>query len=332
MDRIYAHALQGDVKQAIAALDSIPPRDLTKQHKQLRDEYHARFVAGENPDPPAGSDSGAVGLLRIFQGYWRNSLMKASPDLVLEERLMAEVSGYFKQHYPPAAKLSLKQIEEQIDTLYLGYLKSRGYHSTEPGKTGNLYDLLVWAEQEATDYKIELPGGIQNVRVVFMDKFLTLGWEEFATFGTSYPGGWTKSDALYCVKQAYEPDSEDFHVSYLTHEAQHFADNARYPRLQQPDLEYRAKLAELCKTDTLKDRLIKRFIVNALDDSTQAHSFADHCVIRDLSRKLFKSDYVTDLGLWKALKPGALNAAANELLLANSAALDKQKDIERYIR
>ncbi len=219
-----------------------------------------------------------------------------------------------------------------VSALYYRYLRSRGYHATGLGTTGNIVDMLVWAEQEAKDYRIELPGGVQNVRVVFMDKFLTLGWEEFATFGVSYPGGWTKSDALYCVKQAYDPGSEDFQVSYLTHEAQHFADNARYPKLQQPDLEYRAKLAELSKTKMLKDTLIKRFIVNALDDPTQAHSFADRCVIRDLSRKLFQQDCVNDPTLWQRIKPEALNAAARELLLANSAALDKARNTERYIR
>ena len=329
MERINALALQGDVKQAIAVLDSIPAGELTKQQQRLLDATRKRFIEGDDPAPPAGSDSGAVGLLRIFQGYWRHALMKTAPDSVLDQKLMADVSAYLKQQYPPAAKLSVKQIQEQIEPLYLGYLTSRG---TEPGKTGNLYDLLVWREQEAKDYKIELPGGVQNVRVVFMDKFLTLGWEEFATFGVSYPGGWTKSDALYCVKSAYNTGSEDFRVSYLTHEAQHFADNARYPKLQQPDLEYRAKLAELCKTDQLKDRLIQDFIVNALDDSTQAHSFADHCLIRDLSRKLFQREYVSDAKQWHGIKPGAINAAAKELLEANSAELDKIKNVERYIR
>ena len=331
-DRVYALALQGDVKQAIAVLDSIPPRDLTKDLKKLRDDSHKRFIEGVDPEPPAGSDSGAVGLLRIFQGYWRNALMKTAPDSILEERLLADVSAYLKQQYPPAATLSVKKIQERIEPLYLGYLKSRGYHSTEPGKTGTLYDLLVWREEETKDYRIELPGGLQNVRVVFMDKFLTLGWEEFATFGTSYPGGWTKPNALYCVKAAYDTSSEDFRVSYLTHEAQHFADNACYPKLQQPDLEYRAKLAELSKTNEMKDRLIKRFIVNALDDSTQAHSFADHCLVRDLSRKVFSQEYVADPARWEKIKAPVINMAARELLKANSAALDQIKGVERLIR
>jgi hypothetical protein len=229
--RAIALALQGDVRQEIALLDGLTFRQAFPVMLRYRRMYRRRFLENEAPRPPTGSDSGAVGLLRIFQGYWREALMRASPDTVLEHKLMAGVSAYLQQQYPPAAKLSIKEIQEQIEPLYLGYLKSRGYHATEPGKTGNLYDLLVWAGQEQKDYMIELPGGVQNVRVVFMDKFLTLGWEEFATFGAAYPGGWTKSDALYCVKQAYQPDSEDFKVSYLTHEAQHFADNARYPKL-----------------------------------------------------------------------------------------------------
>jgi hypothetical protein len=271
-------------------------------------------------------------MLRIFQGYWREALMKAAPDSALEKRLMDSLATYFRQNYPPAAALTMEQALGQLDTLYLGFLRSRGYKATELGTTGTLYDLLVWGQQEARDYTIELAGGPQRVRVVFMDKFLTLGWEEFATFGTSYPGGWTKPDALYCVRKAYDIGSEDFQVSYLTHEAQHFADNAKYTKLRQSDLEYRAKLSELSKTKKLKDRLIRRFIVNARDDPGLAHSFANHCLIRDLSRMVFQQDYVTEPLKWHDIKFPAVNAAARELLEANSAVLDTIKDVERFIK
>ena len=332
IDRVSALALQGNVKQAIVLMDSLPEKALTADIEQMRSNYYRRFVADEEPQAPASSDSGAVGVLRIFQRYWRDALMMRLSEPVLESRLRSGLTSYLHQRYWIAALMPTMLVKAMIDPLYMGYLKSRGYYATGLGKTGTIFDMLVWTEQDDRDFAIDLPGGVQNVRVVFMDKFLTLGWEEFATFGRCYPGGWAKTDALYCVKKAYDTGSEDFRVSYLTHEAQHFADYARYPKLLQPDLEYRAKLAELCQTDTLKDRLIKRFIVNALDDSTQAHSFADHCVIRDLSRRLFKTDYVSDLEQWKALKPHALNATARELLLANTTALDKLKDVERYIR
>ena len=105
-DRVSAYALQGNVKQAIAVLDSIPATGLTKPLTKLRDDYHHRFIDGVDPEPPAGSDSGAVGLLRIFQHYWRDALMKTAPDSTLEKRLLSEVSLYLKKQYSPAATLS----------------------------------------------------------------------------------------------------------------------------------------------------------------------------------------------------------------------------------
>lgn len=330
--RTLALALQGDVKQAIALLDSVPFRQTLPTLWRYRRAYHRRFLGNQAPRPPRGADRGAVGVLRIYQRYWRDALMKTAPDSALEARTLAELAAYLRQQHPPAAGLSEQQAQDTIDTLYLGYLESRGYHATGIGKTGALYDMLAWASEEERDYRIELPGGIQDVKVVFMDRFLTLGWEEFATFGVAYPGGWTKPNALYCVKAAYDTNSEDFRVSYLTHEVQHFADNARYPKLQQPDLEYRAKLAELCKAEKSKDKLIRWFIANALDDSTQAHSFADHCLVRDLSRKLFRREYVADAQQWRGVASSAINEAARELLRANSAALDQRKDPERYLK
>ena len=52
-------------------------------------------------------------------------------------------------------------------------------------------------------------------------------------------------DTLYCVEWAYAPDTENFEVSYLKHEAQHLADFQRFPGLPSAELEYRAKLTEL---------------------------------------------------------------------------------------
>ena len=78
-----------------------------------------------------------------------------------------------------------------------------------------------------------------------MEDFATLGWMEYATLGAHHPGGWTEEEGIYCVKKAYDVNSENFKISYLTHEARHFADKKLWPDLKSADLEYRAKLTEL---------------------------------------------------------------------------------------
>jgi len=81
-----------------------------------------------------------------------------------------------------------------------------------------------------------------KVKVVLMTDFATLGWEEYATLGTYYPGGWATDDALYCVKDAYDLNSETFLVSYLAHESRHFSDYKLFDKkLSGAELEYRAK-------------------------------------------------------------------------------------------
>ena len=58
-------------------------------------------------------------------------------------------------------------------------------------------------------------------------------------------GGWAKEDGLYCLCRHYDLDSERYKLSFLKHEARHFADYELYPELQPSDMEYRSKLTEL---------------------------------------------------------------------------------------
>ena len=87
-------------------------------------------------------------------------------------------------------------------------------------------------------------------------------------------GGWAKPDALYAVRASYDLASEEFYVSYLAHEGQHFADYARYPMLEQPELEYRAKLTEIALSTTTTATLLANFASLGGDSRDSPHAFA----------------------------------------------------------
>jgi hypothetical protein len=167
---------------------------------------------------------------------------------------------------------------------------------------------------------------------VFMDDFITLGWEEFATLEMHYPGGWATPQELYCVKSAYDLKSELFLVSYLAHESRHFADYKLFPKLRSTDLEYRAKLTELSLAKTSLYQLIEFFIANANGRSENGHSVANYCVIRDLSKSLFNIEFEKDISKWKQLSPAVINKGAAEILRANTKTLQSMgPSVEKYI-
>jgi len=95
-----------------------------------------------------------------------------------------------------------------------------------------------------------------------------------------------------------------------------------FPILEGVDLEYRAKLAELCKAkETIYGR-IRHFVENAKYDKKHLHQFAEYCLIRDLSKILFNQDFVSDMKKWEAISYEKINEASIELLKRNTKQLE----------
>jgi len=157
-----------------------------------------------------------------------------------------------------------------------------------------------------------------------MDDFASLGWAGFATCDRHYSGGWTKPDRLYAVRSAYDLASENFRVSYLAHEAQHFSDNHRFPELErQEELEYRAKLVELALgTATIYD-LLDNFAGNTSNDVSVPHSFANGQVVRDLSERLYPG--AAGVPAWREASIERINGAAADLLREDTARLERAR-------
>lgn len=183
---------------------------------------------------------------------------------------------------------------------FIGYKVHRlGYHYLG-GTTSAYYGPYIWKTTEKTVYSVEIPSGIVQIPVFFMKEFLSNSWLSFLSFNRTGTGGWTKKKGLYCRWDSYvdKLDKPSFTISFLKHEAQHHADFARFgKRLAPSQLEYRAKLCELCYYPN--SELLERFINSAKDDPHYAHSQAEYWLVSDLSNALFNQPFLSDLNQWK---------------------------------
>lgn len=337
--QIFAYCLDGNINPALELLNSYNNAELNEEDLKFKTDFENRFgFAEDKSDYLINRDEQLHSLLKLYIEYWRKSLLSDYSEYHLElvMNLKSNLTGFLNE------KLNLKEeltnyvsdsCEDSLDVYLKKYLNSNGYMTTGFGKTGKLYDLLVWKTANDTDYTFNLHDEETKVKVIFMENFVTLGWEEYATFGKLYPGGWATKEALYCVKSAYDINSENFKISYLAHESRHFADYQLFPKLKSADLEYRAKLTELSLLSETLFKIIDFFITNANYESDIGHSVANYCVMRDMSEKLFQAEFENDINKWKEIDVYKINNTAYELLKINTTALKNSgTDVESYIK
>ena len=159
--------------------------------------------------------------------------------------------------------------------------------------------------------RVALPEGERAVKVELLDGFKSFGWSNYATCGRASTGGWTTDDALFAVVPRYASlDGEEFRVSFLGHEAQHFADKARFKDLKPWELEYRAKLTELAQARETRAKVLDKFIIDQGDDPASPHSYANRRVLSELVERL----RLADASALIAADGAAVQAAAVGLL------------------
>ena len=328
--KIYAYCLDGDIRPALSIVDSTPDQRISGIDLQFKKELESRFKFEQDGSSYLLSKKSLIdSLLLIYHDYWRTGVL--NPKQNHDSDLTKTVTKFLRNGFGPAHDLSADP--DSIDKYQKLYIEHLGFHTSGFGKTGKFFDLLVWKTQKDTIYSFVQGGERTSAHVVFMDDFITLGWEEFATLGRLYPGGWTTPKELYCVRSAYDLKSEQFLVSYLAHESRHFADYSLFPKLQSADLEYRAKLTELSLAKSSLYQLIEFFTANANGRSENGHSVANYCVIRDLSKRLFDTEFEEDISKWKQKSPEVINKAAAETLQANTKALQSMgPSVEHYIK
>ena len=231
--KLYAYCLDGNITAALQMLASNNPEQFTATDIAFKTEFEKRFRDSEdNSNYLENKKSGISSLLKIYQHYWRKSLLDNSTSY--DQALVDKVVNYLKYNYQPASDLTANI--DSINVYLTRFIQSKNLHTTGFGKTGKFYDLLIWETEKDTSYSFRLLKEQTSARVILMDNFITLGWEEYATLEKYYPGGWSTKEALYCVLKAYDRNNETFLISYLAHESRHFADFKLFAKLSSADL------------------------------------------------------------------------------------------------
>jgi hypothetical protein len=328
--KIYSLCLDANVTPVFSNIETDASKKISVRDQQFKADFEARFkYEVDKSSFLAERRSGIDSLLALYQRYWRIALLNANTNY--DSVFAASLHDFIRKNYLPAANMVADN--DSLDVYLKKYIESKHLYTTGFGKTGKLYDLLVWKTEKDTVYSFTLGGEKLTPSVIFMDDFITLGWEEYASLGKFYPGGWTTPKALYCVKKAYDLNSETFLISYLAHEGRHFADTRLFPDLSSPDLEYRAKLVELSLADKTLYNLVNLFIATANYDSENGHSVAAYCVIRDLSKAIFNIEFEKDKDKWQTISREKINSNAAKILALNTKALRKKGEhVKKYIK
>jgi hypothetical protein len=301
-------AMQADMKSALPHLLRVRPDALPEKQRTVWSCMRERFVA-RKPVVTAGLDPWTADVLRIYRNYWTRVMLGEVSAQQGDRELAAALAAKVKhgEHADMNA----------LEPLLQAQIEARGYHALF-GVTKPLREFMLWRKQSDETYDIELPEGRREaVHVTMMDDFVSLGWLGYAVCDYHHTGGWATPERLFAVRSAYALDSEDFRVSYLAHEGQHFADYRRFPGLAQADLEYRAKLVEIANARTSLYDLLAAFGTNESESREQPHPWANRQVVNRLAAKLLDGQ-APSVDAWKRVPAEKINAAAAELLAQDS--------------
>jgi hypothetical protein len=297
----------GDVSGA-ADLFTSEPDD--RGSLMLVDRFERRFTERTDGLDLTRIESPAVHeIAELFQSYWLAALMQEAPLDVLEGRLMGRLNDMLIERGFASALDDEDTLFENVEA----FIRAEGYFA-QSGRTPPLLDLMIWTSNDTVVESVELTDGTYEVDLNFVDDFVSYGWSNFATFGMASNGGWAKKDGLYCIRRHYDLDSEKFKLSFLKHEARHFADFELYPELQPADLEYRGKLTELVYSEEATYRLLEEFTLAANRIENAPHPLANWHVVEGLSRHLLDEERPADASAWESIPKDQIREAARRLL------------------
>ncbi len=299
--------LQGDSARALAALRQVPAAQFKGRDANYRACMFGRFERAQPPWLVGDIEDPFVReVLYHYQRYWWHALAAPAQREIRAQALLAQLRQLIGTAADNAHDF------DAIEPLLQQELQKRGYHAVL-GRTPPLRELMLWRSQESRQYQVELPEGRHEVRVELLDDFVSRGWSSYARCQRGSAGGWATKEALYAVVPSYREglDSEAFRVVFLGHEAQHFADQNRFPEMLPWELEYRAKLTELAQAVEVSRKRLLGFMEAQSDDLDSPHTYANKRVIADLSQRLGKSPESASIA--------ELQRAAREQLTADTA-------------
>ena len=319
--KLYSHTLDADVMSALKLLD-VPDTLMSEKDIRFKKEFEQRFRYNEDRSNYINKiEPELKSLLKLYSEYWHRALK--SDASVHDSSFVLSLKKFLKRNDSEFVK-SDSLSDDSINSVLTDYINSLGFITTGYAKTGKLFDLLIWKSQYDSMYVFAIKDDTIKVNVTFMEDFATLGWEEYATFGKYYPGGWATDNGLFCVKDAYDLQSEEFLISYLAHEGRHFSDYVLLPRLNGEELEYRAKLTELSLADKTLYKTIEFFVNNAIKDSDNSHAKANYLVIDELSKAIFDTEFNADIEIWKSVPREKINSTSYNLFQRSNNVLKEK--------
>lgn len=293
IEKAYSYCIQGDVGKAIRLLRS-PSSSFDQKSSRFLKALERRFLADNATRVMGTSDPFMRAVVVSYRQYYRTVLVHPRKSDTAEARLLHSLQAIAKEH---AFDLSRCRDVASCETRIVAEARRRK-HFCLLGRVLPHRSLMIWKKQSLKEYRVQIPGGVQRVRVWFLEDFVELSWLHYATFGKLHVGGWAKKDALYCVRKRYKDlNSDQFRVSYLVHEAQHFSDYRRFPKLESADLEYRAKLAEVIQSKRPRPLFLK-LIKSQANNRKSPHAYAAYCVGRDVAKVVFSSDRIPHDEKW----------------------------------
>jgi hypothetical protein len=301
--------LQGDSARALRALAAVPAAEYRGFDAQYRACMFARLDRSTPPWLAGGIDDPFVqDVLHAYQDYWWRALARPAERAALDAALLQTLRTLL------GAEAAHAHDFDAVEPLVIAALERAGYHALM-GRTMPLRELMLWRTQESREFDVALPEDSHRVRAELLDDFLTLGWSAYGRCDRGSNGGWATEDALFAVMPAFKEglDHEKFSVVFLGHETQHLADKNRFPGLEDWELEYRAKLAELALAEDVGVRRLRGFITSQGDDRDAPHPYANSRVVSDLRERLGAEP--------DAVPRARLQAAAVELLEEDSRRL-----------
>ncbi|HEY0628096.1 MAG TPA: hypothetical protein VGD23_02090 [Sphingomicrobium sp.] len=301
-------ALQADQPRALKALEGVDLTGLPERDQAAARCMIDRFKSA-GPSAPREADSLAVRALGYYRSYWHRAMARPdrrqAEERQLESRLRALLNA------APDSRF------DELEQLLAERSLREGFYSLQ-GRTGLLRELMIWSKQEARTMRATLPEGDHEVKVFLLDDFKSLGWSAHATCNRASTGGWATDKALFAVVPKYPSlDHEEFRVTFLGHEAQHFADKLRFKDLQPWELEYRAKLTELAQARTTRARVIGKFLDDQGDNPASPHSYANRKLLSEMTDRL------------QLASPKSLATAELEVVQATAVALLREDSARR---
>jgi len=308
----------GDVSGAVDLFASEPE---DRGSMMLVDRFERRFNDRADRLDLSRIESPVVReIAELFQTYWLDALMQEAPLDVLEERLKGRLDDML-------IELGFASALDDEDTLFENveaFIRGEGYFA-QSGRTPPLLDLMIWTSNKTAVESVELTDGTYDVELNYIDDFASHGWSNFAAFGMASTGGWAEKDGLYCICRHYDQNSERFKLSFLKHEARHYADFELYPELQPADLEYRGKLTELAFSEEGTYRLLEEFTRAANRIENAPHPLANWYVVEGLSRHLLEGEHPADARAWESVPKEQIRQAARLLLEEHDDMLAKME-------